>query len=61
MNNNTVWQALALMLVFEGILPFAAPARWRKVFTQLQQMTDGQIRFFGLLSIALGALLICLL
>ena len=46
--------ALALMLVFEGLLPFFSPRRWREVFLRATQMTDGQIRFIGLTSMLIG-------
>ena len=46
--------ALALMLVFEGVMPFAAPAVWRETFRRLAQLSDGQIRFLGLSSMLLG-------
>ena len=54
MDGNSVWLALALLLVFEGLLPFMSPSGWRKMFEQILKMTDGQIRFFGLCSILLG-------
>lgn len=57
---DTLWLAFALVLVVEGLLPFISPAAWRKVFTQILQMQDGQIRFFGLCSILLGLLLVWL-
>ena len=50
--------AFALMLVFEGLLPFFSPALWRSVFARAVQMTDGQIRFVGLASMAIGLLLL---
>jgi uncharacterized protein len=50
--------ALALMLVFEGLLPFLNPQLWRQVFLQAVQMSDGQIRMFGLCSLAAGLLLV---
>ncbi|HYS13268.1 MAG TPA: DUF2065 domain-containing protein [Burkholderiaceae bacterium] len=53
--------ALALMLVFEGLLPFIAPARWREIFRRISDLSDGQIRFFGLISIACGVVLYLLL
>jgi len=53
---NVVWAALALMLVFEGLFPFLAPGGWRRTFEQLMKLRDGQLRFFGLVSIALGLL-----
>ena len=46
--------ALALMLVFEGVLPLLNPGAWRQVFARALQMSDGQIRFIGLLSVVLG-------
>jgi uncharacterized protein YjeT (DUF2065 family) len=57
----TLGLALALMLVFEGLMPFIAPARWRELFRRLLDLSDGQIRFFGLTSIAIGLGLLLLL
>lgn len=56
-----MWLALALVLVIEGLFPFASPSGWRKMFAQLLQLTDGQIRFFAMVSILIGLLLIWLL
>jgi uncharacterized protein len=50
--------AIALMLVIEGILPLAAPRFWRGVFRQMTEMTDGQVRFIGLVSIVIGVALL---
>ena len=50
----TVGLAIALMLVLEGIMPFAAPAKWRELFRQLLALSDGQIRFIGLALIVSG-------
>jgi uncharacterized protein YjeT (DUF2065 family) len=46
--------AVALMLVAEGLLPFVSPRAWRRIFERALQMSDGQIRFLGLLSVAGG-------
>lgn len=51
---STFILALALMLVIEGILPLVAPALWRDLFRRVMELKDGQIRFFGLTSIAIG-------
>ena len=48
------WLALGLVLVLEGLMPMVAPGRWRRLFEQLLQMQDGQIRFFGLFMVLLG-------
>jgi len=46
--------ALALVLVIEGLLPFVAPRLWRESFRKLVELTDGQLRFIGIVSIAVG-------
>jgi uncharacterized protein YjeT (DUF2065 family) len=56
-----LWAAFALMLVFEGLLPFAAPAVWRETFRKMIEMSDGQLRFIGLGSILVGLLLLLIL
>jgi len=55
---TTFLMAFALMLVIEGALPFLAPGLWRETFRRLTQMSDGQIRFFGLSSMLLGVMLL---
>ena len=50
--------AFALMLVFEGLLPFLAPGLWRDTFRRITEMSDGQIRFIGLTSMLGGLLLL---
>ena len=52
--------AFALMLVFEGLLPFLSPGTWRATFERATRMTDGQIRFFGLTSIVIGLIVLAL-
>ena len=56
MNRDTFWAAVALMLVLEGLFPFLSPGGWRRTFMKLLQLRDGQLRFFGLVSILLGLL-----
>lgn len=46
--------AIALMLVFEGLLPFLSPDVWRRVFERAVKMTDAQIRLLGLSSLLIG-------
>jgi len=54
LSGDTFWAALALMLVLEGLFPFLSPGSWRNTFARLMQLRDGQLRFFGLVSIAIG-------
>ena len=61
MDSDTLWLALALVLVIEGLFPFLSPGRWRRMFAQILQLNDGQLRFFGMCSILAGIVLIWLL
>lgn len=58
---TTLGLAVALMLIFEGLLPLAAPARWREMFRRVLELNDGQIRFFGLVAVGAGAALLLIL
>ena len=55
---DVVLGALALMLVVEGLLPFLSPSTWRDIFERATKMSDGQIRFIGLASMAAGLVLL---
>ena len=52
--------ALALMLVIEGIFPFASPSAMRRVLAQFSLMDDRGLRTAGLASMALGVILLYL-
>lgn len=53
---DVLWSALALVLIIEGVLPFVAPGVWRATFLRLTKLTDGQLRFVGLISLVVGLL-----
>ena len=55
---DAFWIALALLLVQEGLMPAIHPQGWRRMFTQLLQLDDQQIRKVGLLSMVLGLVLL---
>ena len=46
--------ALALMLVFEGMLPFLNPKGWRRLISAVSAMNDRDLRIAGAVSMALG-------
>ena len=54
--SDSLWTALALLLILEGLLPFAAPSVWREGFRRLTELTDGQLRFIGMVSVGIGLL-----
>ena len=49
---------IALVFVIEGVLPFAAPQLWRRVFREALELSDGQLRFFGLVSMGIGVVVL---
>jgi uncharacterized protein YjeT (DUF2065 family) len=59
--SDSVFAALALVLVFEGLLPFFSPATWRRVIEQVLKLSDGQLRFLGLCAMLAGLGLLALL
>ena len=61
MMDKTLLLAFALMLVIEGFLPFVAPKVWRETFKRVTELSDGQIRFLGLSSLLLGAIVFMVL
>ena len=57
-SSEVLWSALGLMLLIEGIFPFVSPSAWRQRMTQLLALHNGQIRFFGLLCVLVGLLIL---
>ena len=55
---DDIARAVALMLVFEGILPFVAPARWREMAKVLATIDERSMRSIGLFSMVGGLLLL---
>lgn len=51
---DSLWVALALLLILEGVMPFCAPSLWRETFRKVTELSDGQLRFVGLISITVG-------
>ncbi len=56
--SDVLWLALGLMLIFEGIFPFVSPQGWRDKMAQIMVLEDGQIRFFGLVCVMAGLLML---
>ncbi len=58
LDGDTLWGAFALMLIIEGIFPFMSPQGWRDRMLQIMALHDGQIRFFGLVCVLAGLLML---
>lgn len=49
---------LAFYLILEGLLPFATPKGWRRGLASLAQLSDKQLRTFGLTIVIAGLVLL---
>lgn len=58
---SALFLALGLVLIIEGLMPLLFPRRWRQLFQQIMALTDGQLRFIGLLAVIGGLLLVAVL
>ncbi|OGT65574.1 MAG: hypothetical protein A3J38_04085 [Gammaproteobacteria bacterium RIFCSPHIGHO2_12_FULL_45_9] len=60
--NNMWWQmffvGIALLFVFEGILPFLYPRLWRRAVYQMLTQTDNVLRAIGLFSMLAGLIVL---
>ncbi len=52
--------ALALMLVLEGLMPFASPSALRRALDTMSKLDDSALRIAGFASMLLGLLLLFL-
>jgi uncharacterized protein YjeT (DUF2065 family) len=58
MDWNDLFTAIALMLIFEGILPFLNPDRYRSMLEMMEKVSNSQLRSMGLIVMAVGAVLL---
>lgn len=56
--SDDLWAALALMLVFEGLLPFISPRVYRNSVEQLAALPDNTLRFVGMGIILFGLVML---
>ncbi len=52
--------AVALLLIFEGLLPFASPASIKKLYKSMMETPESSLRMIGLASIVAGLALLYL-
>jgi len=45
--NSTIWMALALVLVLEGLGPMFMPRAWRRMILAITQLPDRLLHRFG--------------
>jgi uncharacterized protein YjeT (DUF2065 family) len=57
-NWHDLFTALALVLIIEGLLPFALPDKVKAVYRSLQEAPNKNLRTMGFLSILAGLVLL---
>ena len=52
--------ALGLVLIIEGLVYAAAPARFKAIMARLEQVSDETLRMGGLVAVAIGVAIVWL-
>ncbi|MCH1556995.1 MAG: DUF2065 domain-containing protein [Pseudomonadales bacterium] len=60
MDLDDLWVALCLVLVLEGLIPFAAPNRWKRLVSAVQDMEVKALSSYWLSIMFLGTGLVYL-
>ncbi|AAO09753.1 DUF2065 domain-containing protein [Vibrio vulnificus] len=55
--SNSLWVALGLVLIVEGLGPLLAPRGWRNMVAQLSEQPDNQLRRIGGCLVVAGAVI----
>ena len=50
--------ALGLMLVFEGIVPFLNPPKWKQILVGISEFSDFRLRVGSLIFMMIGLLVV---
>lgn len=50
--------AIGLVLVIEGLFPLFFTQSWKDAFKRITNQKNGQIKFYGLLSVIIGIMII---
>ncbi len=59
--NTTIWMALALVLVLEGLGPMLMPRLWRRMILAISQLPDRLLHRFGGGIVVAGVVIYCML
>ncbi|WP_413113881.1 DUF2065 domain-containing protein [Thaumasiovibrio sp. DFM-14] len=56
--SESIWLALGLVLVLEGLGPMLAPKGWREMVSQLSQLNNNQLRRYGGCLVVIGVVIL---
>lgn len=55
-----IFVGVCLLLIFEGIMPFIAPDKYKEYIKKISETDDNKLRVFGLASMIIGLILLFL-
>lgn len=58
MNWHDLFNAIALVFILEGLMPFLAPTQYKQTIFKLAEQPDNTLRLLGLIFITVGTILI---
>lgn len=56
--STSLWIAIGLVLIVEGLGPLVAPNGWRNMVSQLAQQPDNQLRRIGGCLVVIGSVMV---
>lgn len=60
-NWTDLFNAIALVLIIEGLMPFISPSGLKKTYDSIRQIPDSTLRIIGLSSVVAGVLMLLFL
>ena len=58
---DSLWIALGLVLVIEGLMPALNPKAFKKTMSTIRELDEGSLRIMGLISMTIGAIVVYVL
>ena len=55
---DSLWIALGLVLVIEGLMPSLNPKAFKKNMSTIRELDEGNLRVMGLISMSIGATIV---
>ncbi len=55
--SNSIWLAIGLVLIVEGLGPLVVPNGWRNMVAELSRQSDSQLRRIGGCLVVAGAVI----
>ncbi len=59
--SESIWLAIGLVLIVEGVGPLVAPNGWRAMVAQLSEQSNNQLRRIGGCLVVAGAVIVIMM